>query len=140
MKKLIVILALRIACIEGWAQINDTVITNIQDTNTGNLLLDEQPIFKKNQLKFLSKNIKYPSSAYLNRIEGRVIVEFIIEKDGSVSNIKTLKGIGSGCDEEAERVIELTSGMWIPGKNNGQPVRTRMMQPIYYKLPTKKSK
>jgi protein TonB len=86
-------------------------------------------------MKFFSKELKYPSLAQNNGVSGRVIVEFIIEKDGSVSNVKAVRGIGSGCDEEAERVIKLTSGMWNPGKNNGHPVRLKMMQPIFFKLP-----
>lgn len=96
----------------------------------------EKQIFKEGELlKFLSKEVQYPTSAINDEVTGKVIVEFIIEKDGSVSGVKTLKGIGSGCDEEAERVIRLTSGMWTPGKNNGEPVRLKVVQTIFFKLP-----
>lgn len=96
----------------------------------------EKQIFKEGELlKFLSNEVKYPTLAINQEVMGRVIVEFIIEKDGSVSHVKTLKGIGSGCDEEAERVIKLTSGLWTPGKNNGEPVRLKVVQTIFFKLP-----
>ena len=96
----------------------------------------EKQIFNGGELnKFLGKEIRYPTDAQNNHISGRVSVEFIIEKDGSVSNVKAVRRIGFGCDEEAERVIRLTTGMWTPGKNNGHAVRLKMTQPIFFKLP-----
>ena len=91
--------------------------------------------FKGELNKFLGNKINYPTLAQNSNISGRVFVEFVIEKDGSVSNVKTVKGIGFGCDEEAERVIKLTSGMWTPGEKNGHPVRLKMVQAIYFKMP-----
>lgn len=100
------------------------------------LWVAEKQTFKGGDImKFLGKEIKYPTQAQNNAVSGRVIVEFIIEKDGSVTGVKTVKGIGSGCDEEAVRVIKLTNGLWSPGKNNGHPVRLKMMQTIFFKLP-----
>ena len=61
-------------------------------------------------------------------------MQFIIEKDGTVIDIKVTKGIVDGCDEEAVRVIKLTSGLWNLGKNNGNPVRLRKIFPITFKL------
>jgi protein TonB len=100
------------------------------------LWVAEKQSFKGGDLnKFLSKEIRYPTQAQNQGISGRVVVEFVIERDGSVSNVKTIKGIGSGCDAEAERVIKLTNGMWSPGKNNGHAVRLKMIQPIFFKVP-----
>ncbi|MEM9339118.1 MAG: energy transducer TonB [Bacteroidota bacterium] len=81
--------------------------------------------------RFLAVNIKYPALATMLKVEGRVFVQFIVEKDGSISNIQVVKGIGAGCDEEAARVIQLMPN-WIPGKYNGEPVRQKMVQAISF--------
>lgn len=107
-----------------------------QKTEEAVLWVAEKQSFKGGDLnKFLVKELRYPSQAQIQGLSGRVIVEFVIEKDGSVSNVRSIKGIGSGCDEEAVRVIKLTNGMWSPGKNNGHPVRLKMIQPIFFKVP-----
>jgi protein TonB len=67
------------------------------------------------------------------RIEGRVYVEFIVNKDGKISEAKTVKGIGGGCDEEAERIV-MEAPSWNPAKQRGRPVRQRMVLPITFKL------
>ena len=84
-------------------------------------------------MKYVTDNIKYPQEARDKEIAGRVFVGFVVEKDGSVSNVKVVRGIGGGCDEEAVRVIK---GMpkWIPGMQKGKPVRVNYMMPIYFKL------
>ncbi|TAH26452.1 MAG: energy transducer TonB [Cytophagales bacterium] len=122
--------------------VSDEVPVEAPNTEVGEkteeavLWVAEKQTFKGGDImKFLGKEIRYPAQAQNNNVAGRVIVEFIIEKDGSVSNVKAVRGIGSGCDEEAERVIKLTNGLWNPGKNNGHPVRLKMMQPIFFKLP-----
>jgi TonB family protein len=86
--------------------------------------------------KYLVENIKYPEEARTKGIQGTVFVTFVIEKDGTVSTVKILRGIGSGCDEEAQRVV---SGMpkWIPGKQKGDPVRVQFNLPINFKLDEK---
>lgn len=81
----------------------------------------------------LANRIKYPAQARRMQVEGRVFVEFVINRDGSITEIKVLKGIGGGCDEEAVRVLE-TSPRWKPGKQRGVPVRQRMVIPITFKL------
>jgi TonB family protein len=81
----------------------------------------------------VGQNIKYPKSARRLGIEGRVFIQFIVEKDGSLSDIKCIKGIGGGCDEEAERVISL-SKKWTPGKQRGKIVKQKMVLPIMFKL------
>jgi protein TonB len=80
--------------------------------------------------KFLQKNTKYPEMARSNAIEGTVYVQFTVTKDGTIKDVKVLRGIGGGCDEEAIRVI-LSMPRWKPGKQNGISV------PVYFNLPVK---
>ena len=84
---------------------------------------------------YVGKNLKYPSKAARMGVEGRVFVEFIVEKDGSLTDIKVARGIGGGCDEEAVRVIS-SAPKWKPGKQRGNPVRVRMVMPIMFQLLT----
>ncbi len=83
--------------------------------------------------KYLQKSLKYPEQARRMNVEGKVFVQFVIDKDGSPSDITVLKGIGSGCDEEAVRVIK-NMPKWTPGKQRGRPVKVRMSLPIVFKL------
>lgn len=85
-------------------------------------------------IKFLSRNLKYPGIAVEKGIEGKVLISFIIEKNGRLSNIKILSGIGYGCDEEAIRVLE-KSPEWKPGIQNKQKVRVAYTLPINFSLP-----
>lgn len=88
--------------------------------------------------KYLVSNIKYPDAAKAAGIQGAVIVTYIVEKDGSITNAKILRGIGDGCDEEALRVVK---GMpkWSPGKNDaGETVRVIFNLPIKFSLESKK--
>jgi periplasmic protein TonB len=83
--------------------------------------------------KFIQKEMRYPAQARRMGIEGRVYVEFVVDKDGSLTMIKLLKGIGAGCDEEAVRVLK-EAPKWMPGKQRGRPVRVKMTVPIFFKL------
>jgi periplasmic protein TonB len=83
--------------------------------------------------EYVGKKIKYPAQARRMNIEGRVFVEFVIEKDGSITDVKSIKGIGAGCDEEAERILK-SAPKWKPGKQRGKPVRQKMVLPIMFKL------
>lgn len=83
--------------------------------------------------KYVAKNIKYPKQARRMGVEGRVIVQVVIGKDGSLTDPKVLKGIGSGCDEEAVRVLK-GAPKWKPGKQRGKPVKVKMTVPIFFKL------
>lgn len=82
---------------------------------------------------FVGKHLRYPPQARRMNVEGRVFVQFVVEKDGSLTDVKAIKGIGAGCDEEAVRVVE-SAPPWNPGKQRGQPVRVRMVLPIVFKL------
>ena len=100
------------------------------------LAVENQPEFPGGEealVRFIAMNVKYPPLARENRIEGKVYVSFIVEKDGSVSNIKVLKGVGGSCDEEAKRVVSLFPN-FIPGKQNGKLVRVQYFVPINFKL------
>ncbi len=83
--------------------------------------------------KFVGQNLKYPAQARRIGIEGKVFVHFVVDKDGSLSDIKIVRGIGAGCDEEVLRIIE-KSPKWNPGKQRGRPVKVRMMMPITFQL------
>lgn len=83
--------------------------------------------------EFVQKKMKYPAQARRMGVEGKVFVEFVIEKDGTITDVKAIKGIGAGCDEEAVRVVQ-SGAKWKPGKQRGKPVRQRMVLPISFKL------
>lgn len=83
--------------------------------------------------EYVGKKIKYPAQAKRMGIEGKVFVEFVIEKDGSITDVKAIKGIGGGCDQEAERILA-SAPKWKPGKQRGKPVRQKMVLPINFKL------
>jgi len=83
--------------------------------------------------RYLLKNIRYPAIARENNTQGRVIVSFVCERDGSLTDVKVARGIGDGCDEEAVRVIK-ASPRWKPGIQNGRPVRVAYSVPISFTL------
>ncbi|MBL7859547.1 MAG: TonB family protein [Cyclobacteriaceae bacterium] len=83
--------------------------------------------------RHLATVINYPAEARQKGIEGRVFVEFVVNTNGSISDVVVIKGIGSGCDEEAARVVALANP-WNPGMVKGQVVRQRMVVPIIFKL------
>jgi len=84
-------------------------------------------------MKYLAENIKYPSLAKESGIQGRVFINFVVEPDGAISNVKVLRGIGGGCDEEAVRVVERMP-KWSPGKQRGKPVRVSYNLPVKFTL------
>lgn len=83
--------------------------------------------------KFLNRNLRFPPAAQEAGISGRVIVSFVIEKDGHLTDITIVKGAGYGMDEEAMRVLKLAKP-WNPGKQNGNPVRVRYSIPMNFQL------
>lgn len=83
--------------------------------------------------KYVADKMKYPPQARRMGIDGKVFVEFVINKDGSISDVKAVKGIGAGCDEEAVRVVQ-GAPSWTPGKQRGKPVKQRMVLPITFRL------
>lgn len=82
---------------------------------------------------YVQDNMKYPSQARRMGIEGKVYVQFVIDKTGKVTEVTAVKGIGAGCDEEAERVLR-ESPKFKPGKQRGRAVKQKMVMPIVFKL------
>ncbi|MCR5888644.1 energy transducer TonB [Hymenobacter sp. J193] len=82
---------------------------------------------------WIQQNLKYPAQARQRKVEGRVIVEFIIQKDGTLTDIKPVKRLGSGCDEEAVRLIQ-ASPKWVPATYQGQPIKQKMVLPVVFQL------
>lgn len=82
---------------------------------------------------YFGENLKYPSEARTNGIEGKVFIQFIVNKDGSISDVQVLKGLGYGLDAEAVRVVK-NMPAWKPGMQKGQPVNVRMSLPLAFKL------
>ena len=99
-------------------------------------IAEEQPSFPggiSEMMEFIANNIVYPELARKVNITGTVYIEFVVEKDGSLSRIKILRGIGGGCEEEAIRVINLMP-KWNCGRQNHIPVRVRLTIPIKFSL------
>ena len=84
-------------------------------------------------LKYLMENIKYPEQAMKEGIQGRVTVRFIVEKDGSISDVRPILSVHPLLNKEAVRVVE-SMPKWTPGKQNGKPVRVRFNVPVMFKL------
>lgn len=98
--------------------------------------LDITPSFpggEKKLARFLSQSINYPPQALEKRVQGRVFISFIVEASGELSNLKVVRGIGAGCDEEALRVLR-KSPRWSPGLAEGKPVRSMYTLPILFQL------
>ena len=99
-------------------------------------IVEEMPAFPGGEAKlmeYVAKNVKYPQIARETGVQGRVYVNFVVEPDGSVSNVSVLRGIGGGCDEEAMRVVK-SMPKWKPGKQRGKAVRVSYMLPVNFKL------
>ena len=106
------------------------------DKNGVYQIVEEMPQYPGGEaamMEYVAKNVVYPKEALDKEISGRVFVSFIVEKDGSVNEVKVMKGVGGGCDEEAVRVVKAMP-KWKPGKQEGKPVRVSYMMPITFKL------
>jgi periplasmic protein TonB len=100
---------------------------------------EQMPEFEGGEVglrSFIAKNIRYPETAAESNIEGTVYVQYLVLKDGTINNIKLLRGVigAPDLDKEALRVVKLTNGKWKPGMQNGKPVNVRMNIPIRFKL------
>ena len=85
------------------------------------------------QNKFLSQNIKYPTAAFENGIQGRVVCQFVVSKDGTITNLKVLRGVDPSLDAEAIRVIN-SMPKWVPGKQKGVAVNAKFTLPVLFRL------
>ena len=95
--------------------------------------MPEYPGGQVELFKYLSESIRYPAMAREIGVQGRVFINFVVEPDGSISNVKVLRGIGSGCDEEAMRVVS-EMPKWKPGKQRGRAVRVSYNLPVKFTL------
>jgi TonB family protein len=107
----------------------DTTVFTVTETE----IMPSFPGGDEARLQFLWNNIIYPQSAMERGIQGTVYVTFVIDKDGSIDDVKVIKGIGGGCDEEAIRVVKLLP-KWRPGYQSGKPVRVLFNMPIRFTL------
>ena len=99
-------------------------------------VVEQMPSFPGGQsalLQYLSSNIKYPVVAEENGVQGRVIVTFVVEKDGSITDVKVVKSVDPSLDKEAQRVVK-SMPKWIPGKQNGAAVRVKYTVPVTFRL------
>jgi protein TonB len=98
---------------------------------------NRQACAQKKMLEYVYKNIKYPAIARENGIQGRVVIQFVVEKDGSVTDARVVRDIGAGCGAEGLRVVNSMNNMpqkWTPGKQRGKPVRVQFTLPVSFKL------
>lgn len=115
--------------------IKDTV-PNSDKLIVGMIFPEQMPEFPEGtdkMIQYISDNIHYPKEALENEISGRVYINFTVKKDGTLDNIKVVRGIGFGCDEEAIRVVK-NMPKWKPGIDHGKPVDTKFNLPIKFKL------
>jgi protein TonB len=114
------------------AGINDSIISD----STIYYIVDILPEFPGGELKlneFIRENLVYPEKALKMNIQGRVYISFVVEKDGSLTNLEILKGIGYGCDEEVLRLVK-SMPKWIPGYEEGEVKRFQYYLPAEFKL------
>ena len=139
MRKVLFCLALFFLChYMAMAQSNEGQVKDIQVEKVYDVV-EMPPAFPGGQaelLKFLSAQVRYPKEAIEQGIQGRVIVKFIVEKDGSISNVEVLRGVDPLLDKEAVRVVS-SMPIWRPGRYNGQNVRVRYNVPVNFRLPKK---
>ena len=89
------------------------------------------PVAPYDVKKYLADNVHYPAAARKNHVEGRVVIKFVVNEDGSIFNCSVKTGIGSGCDEEALRVVK-SMPPWKPGENEGKPKKVYYYQPVVF--------
>jgi periplasmic protein TonB len=150
MKKITLITSLLALCFSAKAQSNNpekapTFSDPIAPVQQGYVIDTANPVFtyveqmprfpgdSDSLLKFLNSTVRYPDEARSKNIQGRVVVKFVVDKDGSITNPVIVRGIGGGCDEEAIRLINAMP-KWTPGYHNGKAVRVYYTLPISFKL------
>ncbi|MEY8591913.1 energy transducer TonB [Butyricimonas hominis] len=97
------------------------------------VIVEDMPTFPGDINKWLSRNVKYPVIAQENNIQGKVSVQFVIERDGSITDVKVLRSVDPSLDKEAVRVIK-SMPKWKPGKQRGKAVRVSYTVPINFRL------
>ena len=114
----------------------ELVFSNVVDKSQTFTSVEQMPGFLGGLeafYKFLAQSIRYPATAFENNIQGKVVVQFIVEKDGRLTNFKILRSVGGGCDEEAIRVLS-SSPRWLPGMQANKPVKVYYIVPISFTI------
>lgn len=99
-------------------------------------VVEEMPAYPGGQIamwEYLTQNVKYPEDAEKQKVEGRVIATFVVETDGTITDVRAVKQVFPSLDAEAIRVLEAMP-RWTPGKQNGKPVRVKYTVPVTFKL------
>ena len=107
-----------------------------EDTNKVYEVVEQMPSFtggKNALMQFLANNVKYPTVAAENGVQGRVLVNFIVERDGSLSNVKIERSVDPALDKEAVRVVKAMP-KWQPGKQKGSTIRVKFKVPITFRM------
>jgi len=113
------------------AKVNKQIVEDVEEKPFVNVeQMPEYPGGQREMQKFIAANLKYPVVATEMGVQGTVTIQFVVGRDGKIGNIKVIRGIGSGCDEEAIRVLQKMPA-WSPGRQGGKPVL------VYYTLPFK---
>ncbi len=108
--------------------------------------IDQYPFFKKCRtkecsdtklIKFIFKNLKYPKKAPKSGTQGRVYIQFVVEKDGSMSDIKIARDVKDDCGLAALNTVKKMNNKWTPGMKDGQPIRVLYTLPVTFQLPKK---
>jgi protein TonB len=97
-------------------------------------VVEQMPSFPGGQgalMQYLANNIKYPVVAQENGVQGRVVVSFVVERDGSITDVQVVRSVDPSLDREAQRVVR-SMPKWIPGKQNGQAVRVKYNVPVSF--------
>jgi periplasmic protein TonB len=117
-------------------EIDMPVAIETEEKNQIYIAVEQNPEFAGGMnalLKFLQKNLRYPTPAVNANVMGKVYMQFVVGQDGNISKVDVLKGIGFGCDEEAQRVVKLMP-KWSPGRQSGRAVAVKFTLPISFQL------
>lgn len=135
MKKLMIV-ALMTLCGVTTLLAQKTVVSQKAQQEDPFTVVEQMPEFPggtEGMFKFMKDNMKYPEDAQKQQIEGRVLVQFIVEKDGSLSNVNVLRSVFPSLDAEAVRVVKAMPN-WKAGRQKGEPVRVKFTIPLMFKL------
>ena len=126
----------KVELLEELRILHPVAVTDAPGDSTIFTLVEDSPTYpggEKARAKFLQENLHYPEFAVRNGIQGTVFVTFVVDADGSLSNVRVLRGIGGTCDEGAIRVVKAMP-KWIPGRQRGEAVRVQFNLPIRFSI------
>lgn len=136
MKRFLLIFGLALSCVMSYGQMQNLETNPVGQEKVQFQDVDEKPMFNggdANQFAlWVGENIVYPARAKEKGVSGRVVLQFIIEKDGSVGDVTVLRGVDPDLDSEAVRVVSM-SPKWTPGKVDGNPVRVSFTFPLLFR-------